>query len=61
MQTHKVSGSVAAMGSNDLTIRSADRGDVKLELSTSTAVGLDGRPAARSDFRLHEWRRTNRV
>jgi len=47
MQTHKVSGSVAAMGSNDLTIRSADRGDVKLELSTSTAVDPDGRPVPR--------------
>jgi hypothetical protein len=47
MRTQKVSGSVAAVGSNDLTIRSADRGDVKLELSTSTAVDLDGRPAPR--------------
>jgi len=49
MQTQNVSGAVAAVGANDLTIRSADRGDVKLELSTSTAVNLDGRTAMLAD------------
>jgi len=48
MQTQNVSGAVAAVGANDLTIRS-DRGDVKLELSTSTAVNLDGRTAMLAD------------
>jgi len=45
MQTQNVSGAVAAVGANNLTIRSADRGDVKLELSSSTSVSLDGRTA----------------
>jgi len=46
MQTQNVSGAVSAVGANDVTIRSNDRGDVKLELSNSTSVSLDGRAAS---------------
>jgi hypothetical protein len=46
MQTQNISGAVAAVGADGLTVRSADRGDVKLELSNSTAVNLDGRTAS---------------
>jgi hypothetical protein len=51
MQSQNVSGSVAAVGANDLTIRSADRGDVKLELNSSTALNLDGRTAPLAEVR----------
>jgi hypothetical protein len=51
MQTQSVSGAVAAVGPSALTVRSYDRGDVKLELSNTTALNLDGRTASIAEIR----------
>src|SRR4051795_6982573 len=51
MQTQNVSGAVAAVGRNDLTVRSDAGRDVRLQVSDSTAVNLDGRAASMSEIR----------
>jgi hypothetical protein len=51
MQTRNVSGAVAAVSPTSLTVRSDDRGDVRLEVSDSTAVNLDGRTASMTEIR----------
>jgi hypothetical protein len=51
MQTQNIRGPIAAVGANSLTVRSADRGDVRLQVSDSTAVNLDGRMASIADLR----------
>lgn len=51
MQTQNVYGAVAAVTPKSLTVRSVDRGDVRLELGDSTSVNLDGRSASISDVR----------
>jgi hypothetical protein len=51
MQTRNVSGAVAAVSPTSLTVRSDDRGDVRLEVSGSTAVNLDGRTASMTEIR----------
>jgi len=50
MQTRNVSGEVASVNANDLTIRSDGRADVKLLVSNSTAITLDGKVAALKDL-----------
>jgi hypothetical protein len=50
MQTRNVSGEVASVNANDLTIRSDGRADVKLLVSNSTAITLDGKVAALNDI-----------
>jgi hypothetical protein len=51
MQTQNISGAVAAVSANDLTVRSEASGDVRLQVSDSTAVNLDGRAASISEIR----------
>ena len=46
MQTRSVRGAVAAVGPGFLTVRSGDQGDVRLQVSDSTAVNLDGKTAS---------------
>jgi len=50
-QTQNIRGVVASVGSGDLTVRSDDRGDVRLQVSDTTAVNLDGRTASMSELR----------
>ena len=50
MQTQNVSGEVSSVSANELTIRSDGRGDVKLRVSNSTAINLDGKTAALNDI-----------
>jgi hypothetical protein len=51
MQTQNISGAVAAVSANDVTVRSEASGDVRLQVSDSTAVNLDGRAASISEIR----------
>ena len=51
MQTRNVSGAVSAVSPTSLTVRSDDRGDVRLEVSDSTSVNLDGRAASMTEIR----------
>ena len=51
MQTQNISGAVAAVGRNDLTVHSDAGKDMRLQVSDSTAVNLDGRAASMSEIR----------
>jgi len=51
MQTRTIRGAVAAMSPGSLTVRSEDRGDVRLQVSESTAIKLDGRTASMKELR----------
>jgi len=51
MKTRNIRGAVAAVSSSALTVRSSDQGDVRLQLSDSTAVNLDGRMATVKEIR----------
>jgi len=42
MKTLNIRGSVAGVGADVLTVRSHDQGDLRLQVSESTAVNLDG-------------------
>lgn len=50
-KTRNVSGSVAGVSASALTVRSADQGDVRLQVSDSTSVSLDGRMATMKEIR----------
>ena len=50
MQTQNVSGAVSSVNANDVTIRSDGGADVKLLVSNSTAINLDGKTAALNDI-----------
>ena len=51
MKTRNIRGAVAAVSSGSLTVRSDDQGDVRLRVSDSTAVSLDGRVATMKEIR----------
>jgi hypothetical protein len=51
MKTRNIRGAVAAVSPGALTVRSDDQGDVRLRVSDSTAVNLDGRMATMKEIR----------
>jgi hypothetical protein len=51
MKTRNVRGAVAGVSASALTVRSEDQGDVRLQISDSTAVNLDGRVATIKEVR----------
>jgi hypothetical protein len=51
MEKQSVTGTVAAVSPGALTVRSDAGGEVKLQVSDSTAVNLDGRAASMSEIR----------
>ena len=51
MKTRNVRGSVAAVSPSALTVRSDDQGDMRLRVSDTTAVNLDGRTATMKEIR----------
>jgi hypothetical protein len=51
MQTQDITGAVAAVNPKSLTVRSNDRGDVKLDVNDSTAISLNGRAASMNEIR----------
>ena len=50
-ENKNVSGTVAAVSPGGLTVRSDASGDVKLQVTESTAVNLDGRAASLGDIK----------
>lgn len=50
MQTRNIRGAVAAVSPGSLTVRSDDQGDVRLQVSDSTAINLDGRTASMKEI-----------
>jgi hypothetical protein len=50
MKTRNIRGSVAAVSPGALTVHSDDQGDVRLQVSDSTAISLDGRTATMKDI-----------
>jgi Skp family chaperone for outer membrane proteins len=50
-ETRNVSGTVAAVSASGLTVRSDGSADVKLQVTGSTAVNLDGRAASLRDIK----------
>jgi len=51
MKTRNIRGAIAAVDVDALTVRSADQGDLRLEVSESTAVNLDGQPVTMKEIK----------
>jgi hypothetical protein len=51
MRTRNIQGAVAAVSALALTVRSQDQGDIRLQISDSTAVNVDGRMATTKEIR----------
>ena len=51
MKTRDIRGSVAGVGANVLTVRSDDQGDLRIQVSESTAVNLDGQAVTMEEIK----------
>jgi len=51
MNTQNIRGAAVAVGSDGLTVRSDDQGDLQLRVSESTAVNLDGRAVTMKEIK----------
>ena len=51
MKTRTIHGAVAAVAANALTIRSGDQGDLRLWVSESTAINLDGQAVTMKEIK----------
>lgn len=51
MKTRNIRGAIAAVDANALTVRSDDQGDLRLQVSESTAVNLDGQAVTMKEIK----------